>query len=189
MKKEFRSISNMSATEDMTIEGYALKFDTFSEDLGGYIETIHKNALDETNLNDVVCLMNHDENLVLGRTKNETLQLTVDEIGLHFKCKLADTQNARDLYTLVKRGDVDQCSFGFFLDNKDYEMREENGVIVRHINKFLSLYDVSVVTYPAYQDTSVESRSIKEARQEAQNFKNESRKKKLNISIKLAHLK
>lgn len=186
MKKEFRSVGSMSATEDMTIEGYSLKFDTFSDDLGGYIETIHRNALDETDLSDVVCLVNHDENLVLGRTKNATLELTIDDVGLYFKCQLPDTQNARDLYTLVKRGDIDQCSFGFYIDQQGYEMREENNQIERHITKFLSLYDVSVVTYPAYQDTSVESRSLKSAKKEVESFKEEKRKRK--ISLKLEHL-
>lgn len=187
MKKEFRSIGSMSATDDMTLEGYALKFDKFSEDLGGYIEIIHKNALDDADLSDVRCLMNHDENLVLGRTKNQTLELSVDEVGLQFKSKLPDTQNARDLYTLVKRGDIDQCSFGFFIDSQGYEMREENNRIERHINKFLALYDVSVVTYPAYEDTSVESRSLKMAKDEVEKFKAE--KRKIKISLKLEHLK
>ncbi len=113
---------------------------------------------------DVRMLRNHDANFILGRTKSGTLGLSLDSVGLFFDCNLPDTQDARDLHTLVGRGDLDQCSFAFravidtWGDSDDYD---ENGArIPLRTLRDVDLFDVSAVTYPAYEDTSVSARAL-----------------------------
>jgi HK97 family phage prohead protease len=156
-------------------EGYAAKFNKWSQDLGGFRETIKPGAFNRAinEKQDVRCLMNHDPNFVLGRTKSGTLALSVDNTGLRFRCALPDTQIARDLRESMDRGDIDQCSFFFAV--RDDEWSEENDPEDRK-NSFLArrvkdvdLFDVSCVTYPAYLDTScqVSERTLAEARSAA----------------------
>lgn len=141
----------------MVVEGYALKFDTPSRDLGGFVEVISPNALDGVDLSDVRCFFGHDTKKILGRTSSGTLKLTIDEVGLHFRCELPNTQHGRDVYELVKRGDLSQCSFGFTLGEQDAEswVRSQDGTIVRTIRQFESVFEVSLVAIPAYDDTNV----------------------------------
>ncbi|MEJ7207705.1 HK97 family phage prohead protease, partial [Staphylococcus epidermidis] len=75
-------------TQDMVIKGYAIIFNTMSDDLGGFREIVAPNALDDVDISDVKCLINHDFNYVIGRTQAGTLELKVDEKGLYFKCHL-----------------------------------------------------------------------------------------------------
>src|SRR5579884_3981804 len=96
-----------------TISGYAALFNSLSEDLGGFREIIAPGAFDGCMDDDVRCLFNHDPNMVLGRTASKTLRIEQDDTGLKFECDLPDTDDARDLVELMKRGDVDQCSFAF----------------------------------------------------------------------------
>ena len=85
------AMSNVDATQDMVIEGYAILFNTISEDLGGFREIINPQALNDVDVSDVKCLINHDFNYVIGRTQSSTLELTVDDKGLYFKCYLPNT--------------------------------------------------------------------------------------------------
>lgn len=147
------------------LAGYAAKYNTWSQPLSdrkgrSFIETIKPGAFDLVlrSKPDTRCLMNHDNNIVLGRTISGTLSLTNDAVGLHFTCQLPDTQAARDLHTSVARRDISQCSFGFSISlnggeswNRDYSERT-----VLEVDE---LYDVSVVTSPAYLDTSVDARN------------------------------
>lgn len=157
-KKEFRVASNIKATDDkkMIVEGYALRFDTLSNDLGGFVETISPQALKDTDLSDVRCLIDHDSSKVLGRTTSETLELNVDDEGLYFRTQLPNTTYAKDLYENIRVGNINQCSFGFILDDEgDTFEKRDDGMFKRTLTKIRSLFDVSVVTYPAYSDTSV----------------------------------
>ena len=157
--KEIRSTEEIKAIDDdkMIVEGYALRFNSLSNDLGGFVEEISPTALDNADLSDVRCYMNHDSNYVLGRTTSETLTLTVDEIGLRFSCELPDTTYATDLYKSIRRGDINQCSFGFILDENDGDTfeRRDDGIYKRTLNKIKSLWDVSIVSLPAYSNTNV----------------------------------
>ncbi|MBU0631005.1 MAG: HK97 family phage prohead protease [Candidatus Margulisbacteria bacterium] len=152
----------------MTITGHAAMFDT-SYDLWGFTERVARGAFKKTlNEADVAALWNHDANVVLGRNKNGTLRLAEDESGLRYEVDLPDTQAARDLFTLIKRGDVYQSSFAFEIikDDWQYPEREQEGLPLRTI-KEVKLYDVSPVTYPASPTTDVDVaravRSLKEA--------------------------
>lgn len=155
---ELRSTETIKAVdnEKMLVEGYALRFNTLSNDLGGFVETISPQALKDADLSDVRCLIDHDSSKVLGRTTSETLSLNIDDEGLYFRCQLPDTSYSRDLYENIRLGNINQCSFGFILDEDgDTIEKRDDGLFKRTLNKIKSLFDVSVVTYPAYNDTDV----------------------------------
>lgn len=144
----------------LRLAGYAAVFNDSSLPLP-FKESIAPGAfrktLDETP--DVRLLVNH-EGLPLARTKNNTLRLIEDDRGLRFEADLADTQEARDIYELVKRGDVDQMSFAFRVIRQKWS-EDKSRRILTEVS--LADGDVSVVTYPAYPTTSVEAREHVEA--------------------------
>ncbi|MFF4818082.1 HK97 family phage prohead protease [Kitasatospora sp. NPDC001309] len=148
--------------------GYAAKFNTRSQDLGGWVETIQPGAftraLDEAH--DVRALFNHDPNMVLGRTTAGTLRLEQDSIGLRYEVDLPNTSAGRDLAESLRRGDISQSSFGFRTIQDDWSY-DGDGRDLRKLMD-LTLYDVSPVTYPAYLDTNsgIAQRSLAKARAE-----------------------
>ena len=97
-------------SDDMVLEGYAAVFNS-ETDLGHFREVIKPGAFDDVMTNDVRALINHDPNLILGRTENGTLELSTDERGLKYRVKLGAQQYAKDFYESVKRGDISQSSF------------------------------------------------------------------------------
>jgi HK97 family phage prohead protease len=139
----------------MRLSGYAAVFNDSSVPLP-FKESIAPGAFRKTlsETPDVRLLVNH-EGLPLARTKNGTLTLTEDERGLYFSADLADTQEARDIHTLIARGDVDQMSFAFRVIRQKWSEDRSRRVLTE---VSLSDGDVSVVTYPAYPTTSVEAR-------------------------------
>lgn len=146
------------------ISGTAVVFNQLSENLGGFRELISPSAFDDCDMSDVRCLFNHDENHILGRTVSKTLRITRDDSGLHFECDVPDTTLARDLSVSMDRGDVDQCSFSFTVPSGGAEWKDGDtaGSITRTVKKISRLFDVSVVTYPAYPQTSANIRSYTE---------------------------
>lgn len=159
MTKEIRScVAELRADhDDGKIRGYAAVFDSLSEDLGGFREKIAKGAFADTLNADVRALWNHDANIVLGRTTSGTLTLREDSHGLAIEIDPPDTQQARDLLVSIRRGDISQMSFGFYTKADEWEKRD--GENIRTLRK-VELFDVSPVTYPAYADTSVATRSL-----------------------------
>lgn len=167
MKREVRTFrgAQLRAKDSETpgADGYAAVFNS-TTDLGWFKEVIKPGAFTRAlrEKQDVRCLMNHDENFVLGRTKAGTLALSEDEQGLKFDCEFPDTQGARDLRTSMQRGDIDACSFGFSVTKQSWtQTQREDGTMeeVRQIED-VDLFDVSIVTYPAYEATSCEARSL-----------------------------
>jgi uncharacterized protein len=161
--KQTRSLqTNITATRaeqenEMYIEGYFAVFNTETELWRGAFESIAPEAFDETLSNDIRALINHDTNLVLGRNKAGTLELKVDSRGLWGRIKInPNDTDAVNLYERVKRGDVDQCSFGFNILEEDVEYREDG--TVKWTLKKVELHEVSVVTFPAYEETGVQAR-------------------------------
>lgn len=145
----------------MRMAGYAAVFNEASLPLP-FIEKIAPGAFTKTlqETPDVRLLANH-EGLPMARTKNGTMRLYEDETGLYFEAELADTQEARDLYTLVARGDVDQMSFAFRVIRQNWSKDRSERTLTE---VSLADGDVSIVTYPAYPATSVEAReAIKRA--------------------------
>jgi len=138
--------------------GHAANFNSMSQDLGGFTERIAPGAFAKTILDaDVRALWNHDANIVLGRNKSGTLTLAEDSQGLYFEIDAPDIQLVRDMVIgPITRGDVSQCSFGFYTIADKWENIE--GRAVRTLLE-CELLDVSPVTYPAYNSTDVAMRS------------------------------
>ena len=155
-----------------TVVGYGAVFNSESNDLGGFREYIAPGAFDGRLEDDVRFLINHDANLILARTTNGTLRLSVDEKGLRYEADLPNTSTARDLMELLKNGTISQSSFAFTVEEDSWEVKD--GMNIRTIDKVSQLYDVSSVTYPAYNDasSSVALRSMKEwqEKEEAKKF-------------------
>lgn len=158
----FKSEVRAEKREDKTIvRGYAAKFDSLSENLGGFREIIAPGAFDDVLNNDVRALINHDSSLILGRTTAGTLRLSVDATGLQYEYDSPDTSYARDLLVSLERGDVDQSSFQFFVEKDDWN-EDAEGRLIRTIQKVSRLLDVAPVTFPAYPDTTVAKRNMEE---------------------------
>ncbi len=149
--------------EDKTprLEGHAAVFNQLSDDFGGWREKIAPGAFKDALKGDVRALWNHQDDLVLGRTKSGTLELEEDATGLFFRIKLPDTGWMRDRLVSLKRGDVTGASFGFFTE-KDEWTTEMNGTKIRTITKIKELLEVSPgVTFPAYPQTDVALASLR----------------------------
>lgn len=164
------------------ITGYAAVFESETTIGGrdwGFREKIAKGAFAEAiKTSDVRALFNHDEDMVLGRLKAGTLRLKEDERGLRVEIDPPDTQDARDLITKMQRGDIDQMSFAFTMENGAQAWDETGDMPLRTIQKVGDLLDVSVVTYPAYVDTEAAARSLAAVRKERRrlNFENAARR-------------
>ncbi|MCY9204365.1 HK97 family phage prohead protease [Bacillus atrophaeus] len=162
------------------VEGYALKFEKWSERLGWFKEIISRNALDSTNMSNVIALFNHQQDFPLARNtvSGDTgrLDLETDGIGLKFRFKPSDTSYARDLMENIRSGVINQCSFAFSLDYGDadadeWRINEDEDIYERRINKIQRIFDISLVTTPAYSDTEavVGARSLEKVEQLKEN--------------------
>lgn len=150
----------------LRFEGYAAKFDRWSEDLGGFRERIAPGAFARSIAGgDAVALLNHDPNYVLGRVRSGTLQLDEDATGLHFVVDAPDVGWARDLRESVRRGDITQCSFAFRPIRQEWVWAQPGGPEMDERTLLdVELDDVSIVTRPAYPDTEVYARSARDVR-------------------------
>lgn len=151
----------------VTMTGYAAKFGTRSQDLGGFVETIAPGAFTRSLGHgvDIKALFNHDPNIVLGRSIAGTLRLTEDATGLRYEVDLPNTQAGRDLAVSLQRGDISQSSFAFRTIKDDWSF-DADGRELRTLHD-LELRDISPVTYPAYLDTDsgIAQRSLKAAKE------------------------
>lgn len=146
------------------ITGYAAVYDTWSGDLGGFKEIIRpgffRSALQNS---DVRALWNHNSDLILGRTRAGTLAITDDSRGLHTVTQPPDTQWGRDAVVSIARGDVDQMSFAFTVheEGQRWTRDDESGMMKRELlpDGCAELFDISPVTYPAYEATRVSVRT------------------------------
>lgn len=176
-KKEIRTfdITDLSTRDDSEnnsriVTGYAAIFNSPTllwEDLK---EVIAPGAFSKSLSNsDVRCLFDHDWSKVLGRTKSGTLKLEEDNRGLKFEVELPNTTVANDLIESMTRGDINQCSFGFIPTEETWDYSSDP--ILRTVNE-VELYEVSIVSLPAYQDTEAAlARSKQEVQQDIQKRK------------------
>lgn len=151
------TLNTRADENECLISGYFSLFNEETELCPGIFEEISPGAFDNVEGSDVRALVNHDTTLVLGRTTVGTLTLSIDKKGLYGKILI--NQNDRDamnLYERVKRGDVSQCSFGFDILEEENEYKE-NGEAKFTVKK-VELYEVSVCTFPAYENTGVQAR-------------------------------
>ena len=160
-RREVRPIATQFTARDdenPTIEGYFAVFNSIYEIAPGMTESVKPGAFSRTLSGDIRALTNHDTTLVLGRTKAHTLELREDEHGLWGKININPKDaDAMNLYERVKRGDVDQCSFGFEIVNEETDFRDDGSVhwTITDVN----LFEVSACTFPAYQETNIAARA------------------------------
>ncbi|NFL75361.1 HK97 family phage prohead protease [Clostridium sporogenes] len=169
-KKEFRSIEKFEIREvqekenTIELEGYIAKFDTYTELWSRYYEKIDRNAFNET-LSDghnIFLVYHHDMSKVLSSTRNNTLILTTDEIGLKFKATINKKLTyANDVYQLVKSGECRGCSFGFYILEEDTNYNSEKDEVRSTLLK-IELLEGTITPIPAYEDTEVFARDKKE---------------------------
>lgn len=145
------------------IEGRPIVYETKAH-LGYFSEIIERGALEKTNLKDVRLCLNHDTSFVYARSRNNnensTMKLKTDEKGLFFTAKL-DIENsprAKDLYSAISRGDLNQMSFMFTIDKEKWEDLESECPI-RRITEIGQVFEISAVTFPAYEATEVTARN------------------------------
>ena len=148
------------------VEGYAAVFNQraliWESEWSGwkYMEVIDRNAFAGADMTDTVFKYNHgDVAMVLARASNNTLNLSVDDKGLRMSADIIDTTNGKDVYKLIKRGDLNKMSFAFTVKNERMEADKENKIYTRTITAFDKIYDVAVVDFPAYDGTSIQARS------------------------------
>ena len=141
------------------IEGYFAVFGGTYELWSGATESVDPHAFDEALSDDIRALIDHETRLVLGRTKASTLTLRVDNTGLWGSILINEADSdAMNLYCRVERGDVDQCSFGFDILQETYEIKPDDSI--HWTIKKVKLYEVSCVTFPAYEETSIAARKL-----------------------------
>lgn len=186
--KEIRLGDNANTSNDNRhIEGYAIVFNSLSNDLGGFREIIEQGAItDELIKNsDILCLMNHDiKRGVLARSYQGrgSLKLEIDEHGLHYSFDAPNTDLGDEVLEGIRRGDISKCSFAFVC-GEDNWTKDENGEYIRHVKKIKNLYDVSLVYHPAYDETEVkaDTRGLDELKaQEANNIVKENSESDMN---------
>lgn len=160
MEKEIRNISEevRADAESRKVDGYALVFNSLSEDLGGFREQILPEAIDGViEQSDIYALLNHDDSrgvLARSRKGKGSLTLEVDEHGLRYRFDAPKTALGDEVLEYLRRGDISQSSFAFTVDADEWE-KQGDGSYIRTIKKFCRLYDVSPVFEPAYAATSV----------------------------------
>ena len=159
--RQIRSVESKFTTRDddgaLHIEGYFAVFNSTYQIWDDMSESVAPGAFTETLGGDVRALIDHETRLVLGRNTAGTLQLREDSHGLWGDILInPDDQDAMNLYARVQRGDVNQCSFGFDILEEETEFRDDGSV--HWTIKKVKLYEVSVCTFPAYSETSVQAR-------------------------------
>lgn len=148
-----------------SLRGYALRFGT-TYDMGWFTEEVDRRALDNADMKDVRILLNHDPNLILGRTAAGTARVGVDEQGLWYEVDLPDSPNGENARVAVSRGDISQSSWGFMLrytkDSNGDRWEKKGGRDHRVLTDIKMVFDASPVTFPANPDTNVAKRSFDE---------------------------
>lgn len=165
--REYRAMPVMAemreegAEPGYKVEGYASTFEPyllFEEDGRKFYERIERGAYDGADMSDVLFLYNH-EGQVMARQKNGSLQLTVDDGGLHVVADLGGSARGREMAEEIRSGLIDQMSFAFVVERDRIERDKDNGVVTRIIERMRKLYDVSAVSMPANPTTSISARS------------------------------
>lgn len=178
---ELRSIENEN--NEMIVEGYAVVFNQVT-DLGWCKEVIDRNAFSDCDMSDCCFNYNHGENglIILARTRNNSLELKLDDVGLKIRARIIDTTDGRDIYKSIQEGLLDKMSFAFTVREQTWDYETDT----RKITKIDKLYDVSVVDIPAYDGTSIFARSKEEYEEEKRQYeelKLEKEKLKLKMGL------
>lgn len=189
--REYRNYGAFNAESEYIVEGYASTFEPYELlEIDGvkYYEKIDRHAFDEADMSDVVFLRDH-EGRVMARTKNNTIQLDIDDHGLHQRTDLSKTQAARDMAEDIKVGNYQQMSFSFTVDGSHFD-KDTNTRIIDRVRK---VFDISAVSFPANPQTEIglsmrdyfhgEMEKIQAERLEAEKRERELEKLKLRIRL------
>lgn len=161
MMNEMRSMDHeIKLTDDMTVEGYAVVFDSLSKEMRDangrrFREKISPKALEGIDLSNVLAVYSHDYKDVLARTDAGNLALIVDDVGLRYHAEFPDTTVARDLYQNIKVGNVRSCSFRWNGTVDSWQIVD--GEYIRTIEKIQTLKEITFTPIPAYDATSAET--------------------------------
>lgn len=147
--------------EGRRISGYAAVYDKWSNPLGWFREKIAPTAFENCNFDDCILCFNHDAEKIMARTSSGTLTLEVDSVGLKFSAELPNTTVGNDVLELVRRGDINKCSFMFHVA-EDSWLYANDELDERTILQIDYCYDVCPVVRPAYEDTTVDARALEE---------------------------
>lgn len=186
---ELRSIGMNETPDDpediqseMYVEGYALMFNSptvlFTYEDQDYYEIIDRNALAVTDMRDVILNYDH-QGKVMARTRNKTLELSIDDKGLFIRARLDGTEEGRRLYEEIRGGYIDRMSFSFVANDAKFDPETRT----RTIRSIKKLYDVSAVSIPAYDTTSIMARSLVEAEAEMKRVVAEATEKRRRLII------
>lgn len=180
--REYRNLAELLAPdEEKRVKGYATTFDQpyklWGDNSVEIWEVVDRNAFAKTDTSDVIMQFDH-QGRVFARTRNKTLALRSDEHGLLIDADLGGTEIGRELYEEIKGGYIDRMSFGFTVRGDEWDDRTEDGVEIRtrRITDIGKLYDVSAVSIPANDSTSISVRSLVDgeiARLEAERLEQE----------------
>lgn len=193
LKKEVRSVGLQEVTadnsnEELRLTGHAAVFERstvlWEYDGVQYKEVISRGAFDNADMSKCCLKYNHSNSVpVMARVKGGSLSLEIDNIGLKFDAKLFDTQTSRDVYSIVKQGGLDKCSFAFTVEEDEYDRATHT----RTIKKIGKLLDVSVVDVPAYEDTDVSARDyFKSEDEKYKTLERENQRKRAILKLKLS---
>lgn len=170
IEKEVRRMTSevVSTDDSRTIEGYAVVFNSPSEDLGGFIEVVEPTAIDNDTIlrSDIMVKLNHNDDKILARSKKGkgNLQLIIDDKGLYYKFEAPDTANGNECLEQVRSGVIDSSSFCFTVAKGGEKWVRKDNMTYRYITKIDKLYDVSPVYTPAYEATTCSKRSLDKAK-------------------------
>lgn len=193
-KKEVRffaenlQVRDENNNEKMIVEGYAVVFD--SPATHGFTEIIDRNAFNGCDMKDVPLKYNHDDShLILARTRNNSLSLSIDDKGLLIRAELINTTSNIDIYKSIKAGLLDKMSFAFTVEEEKWDLSTDT----RTILKIDRLYDVSVVDTPFYDTTSIYARALSTLDSEKKKLDNlrakrELSKRKLLLNLKIKEI-
>ncbi len=177
---DLRALNN---EDKMIVEGYAVVFDSIT-DLGYRKEVIDRNAFNGCDMSDVCMKYNHEDNvLIMARTRNNSLQILIDDRGLKIRAELIDTQNNKDIYKMIQAGLLDKMSFAFTVSSEDMNYETDT----RRITSIDKLFDVSVVDVPAYETTEIYARNKEQFENEKRKYEEEKEQhRKLELEKKKA---
>jgi len=181
-------IEGEEGKKELWAEGYAVRFNTpyvlFEIDGIEYKEQIARDAFTDCKMDDVIFNYNHSGR-VMARTRNNTLQLTVDDNGLFIRARLDGTEEGRSLYNDIEKGYIDRMSFRFKIAQEAYDYQNHMWTVLR----IKRLYDVSAVDIPACDDTSIEARKADAeavAREHQRKVETELARRRLELKLKLS---
>lgn len=174
---------------EMLVEGYAITYDEPATHQYGdrkFTEVIKRGALDFTDMRDVPLRYNHNDSwMIMARTRNKSLQLIKDDIGLKIQATLLDMQTNRDAYKAIQAGLIDKMSFAFTVPENGDTWTINDTESIREVNNIDKLYDVSVVDTPFYDSTSIYARSLELLDNEKRQLDSLNEQELLKLKIKI----